>query len=504
MSPSKGGSFGSFGAKGNSFGGFGAQEIPDIGEIKPITTEFSKGSVPNSIVRMDRESAWSRWRRGYEIASYVGIQHALTYPFEYRVPLPEGTSPTEGNQPLIIGVVQGFFTAGKEFGVHWTGCRVGSILRFDNVTDSTGALASIASITEDDEYWYVQLTGTWSSANPLPPPLYVPNPNGDPIKPLLGEILEDRVLVPGEPPVTKDTINPSTGKRYGYVQAILIDVDGPNGILKFQRTSSFEASPDNVFLTPSSKPFSVGRYFTVGTRYACTCQDFSRRSYTFMMNLDGKEKNRFPFTRPALLKYGRHEVLTDPNTGAVNNSAMTDANQNRNSTLTFESIDNPGIFNDFGGRYLRNFGASRRAEGPTTFADYTAKDNQITSFSDYWSPLLDEMRYCKHIYALRFEEGILPPEPSDLPFSTEESITEWEQILVRESSKSNDHVGTANAMRGMALMDVPPNNFQSPQLLPMMQKLLKVPTSFIRLENFRMQDKTGAFYNPSAGESPAK
>jgi hypothetical protein len=504
MGRSRGNSFGSLGANKNTFGTFGAMEVPDIGDIKPITTEFSKGSVPNSIVRMDREAAWSRWRRGYEMATSVGIQHALTYPFEYQIPLPNGTSSTEGNQPLVLGVVQGFPTAGKEFGVHWTGCRIGSILRFDNVTDSTGTPATIASIVEDDEYWYVQLAGTWSTANPLPPPLYVPNPSGDPIKPLLGEILEDRIIVAGEPPITKDTINPNTSKRYGYVQAILIDVDGPNGVLKLQRTSSFEASPDNVYLTPSSKPFTVGRFFTIGTRYACTCQDFSRRSYTFMMNLDGKEKNRFPVTRPALLKYGRHEVLTNPDTGAVNNSAMTDPNQNRNLSLTFQSIDNPGVYNDFGGRYLRNFNAARRTEGPTTFADYTAKDNQITSYSDYWTPLLDEMRYCKHIYALRFEEGILPPEPSDLPFATEESITEWEQNLVYESAVTSKHVNTINSMRGLALMDVPPKNFQSPQMLPMMQKLLNVPASFIRLENFRMQDKTGAFYRPSAGESPAK
>ena len=58
-------------------------------------------------------------------------------------------------------------------------------------------------------------------------------------------------------------------------------------------------------------------------------------------------------------------------------------------------------------------------------------------------------------------------------------------------------------LRALALMDVPPKNFQSPQVLPMMQKLLNVPASFIRLENFRMQDKTGAFYNPAAGQRPA-
>lgn len=284
---------------GSSFGSFGAQDAPLINKIKPVTTEFSRGSVPNSIARMDRESAWTRWRRGYEIACYVGIQHGLTYPFEYKVPFPVDVSPTEGNQPLILGVVQGFPTAGKEFGVHWAGCRVGAILRFDNVTDSSGTLASIASVIEDDEYWYVQLAGSWSSANPLPPPLYVPNPSGAPLKPLLGETLEDRIITPGDSPVTKDTLNPATDKRYGYVQAVLIDVDGENGILKLQKSGSFQASPDNVYLTPSAGAFTPGRYFTVGTRYACSCQDFSRRSYAFMMNLSGKETRRFPYTRPS-------------------------------------------------------------------------------------------------------------------------------------------------------------------------------------------------------------
>jgi hypothetical protein len=182
---------------------------------------------------------------------------------------------------------------------------------------------------------------------------------------------------------------------------------------------------------------------------------------------------------------------------------MTNANTNRDLTLTSTSVDNPGVFNDFGGRYLRNFSDARKVEGPTTFVDYKARDNQIVSFTDYWSPLLDEMRYCKHIYALRFEEGILPPEPSDLPVETEESLTKWEQDLVHESAVTSEHVNRIHAFRALALMDVPPKNFQSPQVLPMMQKLLNVPTSFIRLENFRMQDKTGAFYNPSAGELPA-
>jgi len=488
---------------GSSFGSFGAQDIPLVSNVKPITTEFSRGSVPNSIARMDRESAWTRWRRGYEMAVAVGIQHPYTYPFEYRIPSPAGTSPTGGNQPLILGVVQGFPTSRKEFGMHWVGCRVGGILRFDNVVDHLGALASIASISEDDEYWYVQLAGSWSSVNPLPPPLYVPNPSGAPLKPLLGEILEDRIIAPGGTPITKDTLNPATDKRYGYVQAILIDVDGENGILKLKKAGSFQASPDNVYLTPAIGTFIPGRFFTIGTRYACTCQDFTRRSYAFTMNLGAKEVRRFPYTKPSLLKYGRHELITNLNSQTINNQAMTDPNQNRSLELTPSSIDNPGVFSDFGGRYIRNIPAGESAEGPATFVDYTAKNNQIISYSDYWTPLLDEMRYCKHIYSLRFEEGILPPEPSDLPVGTAESLTEWEQNLVIESSTSKQHMETANTLRGVALMDVPPRNFQSPQVLPMMQKLLNVPTSFIRLENFRMQDKTGAFYDPSAYESPA-
>jgi len=60
--------------------------------------------------------------------------------------------------------------------MHWAGARIAGSLRFDNVLDSGGTPASIASVTEDDEFWYVQLTGSWSVSNPLPPPLYVAIP----------------------------------------------------------------------------------------------------------------------------------------------------------------------------------------------------------------------------------------------------------------------------------------------------------------------------------------
>jgi hypothetical protein len=54
---------------GSSFGNFQKAKKFDPRPVKPITTEFSKGSVPDSLYTINRESAWSRWRRGYEIAT---------------------------------------------------------------------------------------------------------------------------------------------------------------------------------------------------------------------------------------------------------------------------------------------------------------------------------------------------------------------------------------------------------------------------------------------------
>ena len=379
--------------QGDLFGNFSQRIEFKPAAIKPITTEFSRGSVPNSIVAMDRESAWARWRRGYELSVTVGIQRGLTFPFRYTMPTPPGVSVPPGNQPIIVGVVQGFPTSNREFGIHWTGCRVGALLRFDNVFDSTGARASVASVTEDDNNWYVQLAGTWTSANPLPPPLYVPPVgNNQALKPLNGEIIEDRLLEPGGTPITNDTINPATNKKHGYVQALLVDVNGASGVLTLKKAGSFEATPDGVFITPATRPPAINRFLTLGTRYACTCQDFSRRSYAYFRDMLGSSTKRFPYTKPASLKYGRHELITDAN-GNINNNADTDISVNRRLELTFESVDNPGLFRDFGGRYLRNVPSVGAAEGPGTFVDYKAIDNQIISFSDYWAPLLDEMRY---------------------------------------------------------------------------------------------------------------
>ena len=478
---------------GNQFGSFNNRTDYSPGAIKPIVTEFSKGSVPNSIVTMDRESAWTRWRRGYEIAVTVGIQKSYNFPFRYKLPLPEGVTPSPGNDPLIIGVLQGFPTANREFGIHWTGCRVSALLRFDNVFDTVGTRASIDSYTEDADYWYVSLAGSWSSSNPLPPPLYIPGVGGSAaLKPLLGEIVEDRVLQAEGIPITGATRNPATDKKYGYVQALLVDIDQDNGILKLKKTGSFESTIDGNYVTPASRPPAFGRYLILGSRYSCTCQDFSRRSYADLSNLKGVIAKRFPYTRPSALKYGRHEILTD-SLGNVNNNIETSIDNNRSLELTFQSVDNPGVFRDFGGRYLRNTDEPGASEGPSTFVDYKAKDNQIVFLGDYWSPLLDEMRYCKHIYALRFQEGIILPEPSDIPVEMDEGIVNWEQRLVKEVENVRKNIDYMNSIKGLSYMDMPPKNLQSPQLLPMLQKLLNIPASFIRLENFSLQAKDGSF-----------
>jgi hypothetical protein len=330
------------------------------------------------------------------------------------------------------------------------------LLRFDNVVDSTGTRASVDSFTEDADYWYVQLAGNWSSVNPLPAPLYIPGVGGGAdLKPLIGEVVEDRVLTVEGIPITAASRNPTTDTKFGYVQSLLIDIDQDNGILKLQKNGSFESTIDGVFVTPATRPPAF-------------------------------------YTRPAGLKFGRHELLTD-STGAINNNVDTELNNNRNLELTFESIDNPGLFRDFGGRYLRNTSSPGASEGPATFVDYKAKDNQIISFSDYWSPLLDEMRYCKHIYALRFQEGILLPEPSDLPMEMDEGIVSWEQRLTKEITNVKTNTDYMNSIKGLSHMDMPPKNLQSPQLLPMLQKLLNIPASFIRLQNFSLQNKDGSF-----------
>jgi hypothetical protein len=146
---------------GSSFGSFTQVADKDPFRLKPITTEFSKGSVPDSISSINRESAWSRWRRGYELATASTYDNSYEYSFSYQIPLPSGVPTTPGaNQPVIPGTFVGFPTKNKEFGMHSAGTRLAGSLRCDNLRDpTTGTLLSIAAVTEDASYWYVTLAG---------------------------------------------------------------------------------------------------------------------------------------------------------------------------------------------------------------------------------------------------------------------------------------------------------------------------------------------------------
>ena len=524
----------SFGAarnsKGNSFGDFARSEATAPKTVTPIRTEFSKGSVPDSIYSSNRESAWTRWRRGFELYCHSLATEVYSYPFDYEIPLPPGTViPPGANAPKIPGAFQGFPTTNKELGMHWAGVRIAGSLRFDNIRDKDGDPSPIASVTEDKDYWYVTLSGDWSASTPLPAPLFIP-PIGPVPKqyPINGEVLEDRIVSVGGTPINSETIDPTTQRRYGYVQAVLVETDEANGILKLQKQGSVESTPDGVLQTPSTRPPNVGRFLMTGTRYCCSCQDFTRRDYAYLMGLGKGNQKLFPRTKVTTIKPGRREVMKL--NGDVNNSAMTSATVNRqmeviapaaaynipptvtpnSKTVSGTLRDNPGVFRDFGKTYTRNLPLpsleGAKAEGPPNYNDYKTRQNEdgsytITSLTDNWTPLLDELRYCKHVYAMKFAEKVFPPEPSDLPVDYG-SITEWEQKLVADTAKQNEKAGYELAMRGLSLMDVPPYNCQAPMMMPMMQKLFNVPSTFVLMTGFRMYDKNGKEYNPSQGGKP--
>jgi hypothetical protein len=541
---------------GNSFGTFNQAAVFDPREIKPITTEFSKGSIPDSLYTMDQECSWSRWRRGYELATASVTDTAYEYPFTYSIPLPQGVAQSGTNPPTIPGIFKGFPTTSKEFGMHWSGIRVAGSLRFDNLRNTVvtnpfywhdaqfndyenigqwfdpefyvvNSIASIESVTEDDDYWYVQLKGDWSVSNPLPPPLYVPIP-GVPggLKAINGEILEDRIVEQGGVPITRNTIDPNTQKRYGYVQAILVDTNPFTGVLTLRKRGSVEATPDRALVTPATRPPTVGRFFMTGTRYCCSCQDFNRRDFAYMSSLgkrEGRSNRSFPVNSIATVKPGRREIITLD--GLLNNSAMTPGNVNRDMAIQSPAVeynvpptvtptsttvpgttrDNPGIYRDFGSVYLRGTDPAlpgAKSDGPVTYEDYSTSNEELVSLTDTWTPILDEFRYCKHIYAMRFKEGVFPPEPSDLPLDGE-GFVEWEQNLVRQNEKNQERIRVELSRHALSYMDVPPYNCQSPMMMPMMQKLFNVPSSFIKMQGFQMFDKDGNLYNPSQGGRPA-
>lgn len=515
--------------KGSSFGSFTKSADKDPFRLKPITTEFSQGSVPDSLSAINRESAWSRWRRGYELATASTYDNSYEYAFSYSIPLPQGT-PTAGNlqSPVIPGVFVGFPTTNKEFGMHWAGTRLAGSLRCDNLRDpTTGTLLYIASVTEDTSYWYVTLAGNWSTSNPLPPPFYVAIP-GVPggLRAINGEILEDRVITPGSAPITKETIDPTTQKRYGYTQAVLVDTNPFTGVLKLRKSGSVQATPDANLITPAQQGPTVGRYLITGARYCCSCQDFNHRDYSFMTSLGSTNKRVFPRTAIASIKPGRYErIYVTP--GTPDNRSMTDAQTNRKMDVVAPSSnytvppqtnvpssvdpnatrDYPGVFREFGATYLRSTSdpaiPGSRAEGMPLYEDYTSSQGVITSITDTWTPLLDEMRYCKHIYAMRFTEGTFPPEPSDFPVE-EGSMVAWEQRLVDQTENEQKEMKAFDmARKSLAMMDVPPYNCQAPMMMPMMQKLFNIPGNFVVMQGFTMYDKNGSPYKPSSNQMPA-
>jgi hypothetical protein len=513
---------------GDKFGSFVKASDADPFRLKPITTEFSAGGLPNSLTVVNRESAWSRWRRGYEIATAHFYDNSYEYPFSYVIPVPAGTpASVAAAQPTIPGTFIGFSTTNKEFGMHWAGTRLAGSLRCDNLVDrTTGTRLYIEMVTEDSSYWYVKLAGNWSTSNPLPPPFYVALPgvpNG--LRAINGEILEDRVIAVNAPPITKDTIDPTTQKRYGYIQAVIVETFPFTGILKLRKSGSVEATPDANLVTPATKGPTPNRYLITGARYCCSCQDFSRRDYTFMKMLGDKPKRLFPRVSIASVKPGRYEK-TKLN-GRLDNSAMTSATVNRkmdiiapssqytvppeiNTISTVEpgaTRDFPGVFRDFGATYTRSTTdpsiPGSRAEGMPLYNDYSSNNGQITSITDFWTPLLDEMRYCKHIYAMKFGEGSFPPEPSDFPVE-QGSMAAWEQRLVDKTENEQQELMAADlSRRSLSIMDVPPYNCQSPMMMPMMQKLFNIPANFVMMQGFTMYDKDGTAYKPSLGQLPA-
>jgi hypothetical protein len=130
------------------------------------------------------------------------------------------------------------------------------------------------------------------------------------------------------------------------------------------------------------------------------------------------------------------------------------------------------------------------------YTDYDTAQGVVTALNDNWEPLLDEMRYCKHIYALKFADKTFPPEPSDFPVQ-EGSMVDWEQKLVDDTESEQQSIKSSVLNRfSLSQMDVPPYNCQSAMMMPMMQKLFNVPTDFVLMQGFTMFDKDGKPYKP--------
>ncbi len=475
------------GRAGNSFGSFSATSKPF--DFNKVTNGFTRNvALPNSHGSYNRQSSYLRWRRGYELESSVGIDNPFTYPFFYQFPveLYEGNNATD-RIPEIPGVLMGFPTSNKELGMHWTGARLAGAFRTDTMYSQDDQSLSIEYVETTREFFIVKLKGNWSDDNPLPPPFYLQTVNGD-FFPLIGETFEDRIVEEGGELITKESIEPETGLRYSYTKSVLAAVDPFSGILRFRVAGSVFITRDFVSVTPSPNNFTPGRWLSSGSRYACSCQDYVGRDYGWMSSILSESRTgrsreiKFPYTKPRSLKIGQGDRITSQFT-SYDLRAMTEADDNRILEFT-ETRDVPGVYEDFGSTFLNN------GIGPPTFNDYkTDEDGNVIYTSDYWSPQLDELRYCKHIYALKFSEGDPIPEPSDYPIGV--SIAEVEQEMIKQKKRAFDKA-LQLAEYGLGMMDVPPRNIQNPEVMPMLMKLFNLPSLFIRIDSMLIQDmKTG-------------
>tara|TARA_R110001606_G_scaffold132082_1_gene268061 strand:+ start:5987 stop:7678 length:1692 start_codon:yes stop_codon:yes gene_type:complete len=535
-----GGNFGNFGASS-----FSKDETPKLKKykVKPIQGAFG-GSVPDSLYTSNKESAWARWRRGWELAAANGVLRPFFYDFKYKIPGDQDT--IIGNRsPFLSGALQGFLTENSEYGMHWAGRVNAGNLRFDNLKDQFNVRLAISgevpyetpflsSGQDNTNFWYVQLSGTFDATNPFPPPLFVTLPLGDQIKPINGDILEDTIITVSGEPVDSDTRDPATAKRYGFVQAVLTDLDQNQGILKLRKLGSVQSTIDGVLQTPSRIPFESGRFLQTGARYACSCQDFTRRNYAYLSSLGLRTGQKFAHSKCATIKPGREEEMklqgqilnaaqTEIMDGVVKNRLMTivypsgetfnyplpgvtfteTGKDIRNSNTLYRDL--PAVFQEFGSIYQRGFGdkpnPSGVAEGMPKYGDYKQSGLAITEISDFWTYTLDQYRYCKHIYAMRYADGVFPNEPSDFPVEVG-LMSAWEGRLVEKTRNSQTKAFEKLAYYGLGYMDTPPFNLQSPKMTPMLQRLINIPQDFIALQNFFMVDKDGNAYNIASGQVP--
>jgi len=514
-------------------------------EVRPIKAEFGR-SVPLSIYNVDQQAAWLRWRRGWELATSDIAHAAYAYDFKYLIPQTSGAiNEIGGRSPVMSGTFKGFPTPNKELGMHWTGIIEPGNLRFDNLTDVSGIRLAVSGeahpqtlfsgvIQDNQHYWYVQLSGTFSTASgeQVPSPLLITFSGGDTAKPIVGDILEDKIIDVSGIAIDGDTRDPATNKRFGFVQAVLTGIDEYQGILQFEKRGSVQSTIDGVQITPSRIAPHPNRFLQTGRRYCCSCQDFTRRDYAYISTLGQRRGRNFPVTAPGATTPGRYEQLK--NFDKLTQSAQIEWTKYFVENNLFELVapsgfeleeitsgqvtkdirlpenlyrDFPGIFADFGNIYVRGFGNNEEftsgiAEGMPSYKDYKESGEVILEINDDWTFTLNQYRFCKHIQALRFMRNEFPIEPSDYPFATAEDLVTWEDNLVEKTAKSQEKAFENFTYYGMSHMDVPPFNVESPVMVSLTQKLFNFPAQFVQLQNFIMIDKNGQEYLLGSGESP--